>query len=317
MRALVLGATGAVGAEVARILAAAGHEVTAAARRPRDGVRALDLATDQGRSALQAEAVRHDVVVNASGAEDPRLATMVGAAGLVDISATGSYLSALEAAAPAGSRIVLGAGLAPGLTTCLVAALPPGTGSEVDVAIMLGGGEQHGAAAVEWTAALAGRAVFAASDGARNLVGWTTLPGPRGSRRYLRADFPDDVLLGRRLGVGIRSHLAVDSRLSTWALALVGRLPCIRGAIARAPHLGSDRWFVAVRERRTGATLTARGRRQSLATAAVAALAAERLADRTAPGCVVVPDLVSLDEVLAAITAAESHRVPSGTGPRP
>lgn len=93
MRALILGARGAVGTVVRRDLERDGHRVTAASRAESDGAR-IDLRGDL--APLVALAADHDVVVNASGIERSDLASATGATPLVDISATGSYLEALR-----------------------------------------------------------------------------------------------------------------------------------------------------------------------------------------------------------------------------
>lgn len=180
MRALVLGARGAVGAMIRRRLEEGSHGVTAA-HRSAPGDRGADLHGDL--TALQRLAAAHDVVVNASGVERGDLATTTGSTPLVKISASGAYLEALGASAC--GPVVLGAGLVPGLSTILVAALDPHPGDEVDLHVMLGTGERHGPAAVAWTAALVGTDVHRPPEGGtvRNLRESLRAIGPESRAR--------------------------------------------------------------------------------------------------------------------------------------
>lgn len=245
MKTLVVGASGAVGTSIAELLEANGHEVTRAGRRPRPGSVRVDLARDlEGFERLAAQS---DVVINASGVEDPAVALHLGGATLVDISATGAYLAALRHTADeAGASVLLGAGLAPGLSTALVGDLDAREGDEIDVAIMLGSGEKHGAAAVAWTRSLAGSEVTSRPETrvVTNFRERRTLRGGDGKRRaYLRADFPDHTLLGG--GYGVRSYLALSSRPVTAALALVRAVPQLSALVSAAPAIGDDTWALA------------------------------------------------------------------------
>lgn len=306
MRALLLGARGAVGTVVRRELERAGHEVTAASRAA-SGTGRVDLRGDLGPVAALASV--HDVVVNVSGVERADLAGATAATPLVDISATGAYLERLRDAAE--GPVVLGAGLVPGLSTILTRSLMAETGagagrSDVDVLVMLGAGERHGPAAVAWTAGLVGVDVHRPPEGGRvrNLRESVRERGPDGrARRYLRADFPDHVLLGDAHGA-IRSYLTLGSGALTAALALVGRMPVLRGALTAAPHIGSDDWHIVVRDRRSGRRREATGRGQSEATGRLTALATERIVARSATssvGPVTMADLVAADEALARL----------------
>ncbi|MFC4128805.1 saccharopine dehydrogenase [Nocardia rhizosphaerae] len=303
MRILVLGARGAVGKATASTLRAAGHQVTPAGRTAPTGGLAIDLTTTAGFDALGAAAPEHRIVVNASGIEDPRIMATMSGAILVDPSATAAYLAQLSRAAQLGSTpVVLGAGLAPGLSTQLVAAVAGEPGDEIDLAIMLGGGETHGAAAVEWTAGLAGREVWEPPEqhAVVNLREHRRLRTGRRTRTGLRADFPDHFLIGRPRGVAVRSYLATDGPLTTAALGLVGRFPALAPLIARAPHLGSDRWSLTATNRRTGETLSATGAGQSRTTGGLTALAALAAADAETAPTMTAADVLTLDDVTGA-----------------
>ncbi|MGW8811613.1 saccharopine dehydrogenase [Gordonia terrae] len=302
LRILLLGGRGAVGEVVARELVDAGHVVTATSRTATGDAR-VDLLGNL--SELRGLVARHDVVVNASGIERPELGTATGPTPLVDISASGAYLDALRAAAV--GPVLLGAGLAPGLSTILAAALDSRTGDDIDVLVMLGAGEKHGPAAVAWTVGLVGTDVHHPPEGrpVRNLGETRRATGPDGrSRCYLRVDFPDHVLLDDKPGA-IRSYLTLSSAPMTAALGLIGRVPVLRSTLTWAPPLGSDAWHVVAENRRSGERRYACGTGQSEATGRLTALAAIRAAtelrnsSRTA---VTMADLVSLDDALAVMT---------------
>lgn len=318
MHALLLGASGAVGTIIRRELEREGHRITTASRRAAPAAEAaagqarsarVDLSGDLGPLAALAET--HDVVINASGIERADLAGATGATPLVDISATGSYLQALKAAAR--GPVVLGAGLVPGLSTVLVSALEQRPGDELDVLVMLGAGEQHGPAAVAWTAGLVGTDVFQPPEGGRvrNFAGSLRAKGPDGrTRRYLRADFPDHIVaVSGRAGRGgasaaIRSYLTLSSRPMTAALRVIGRAKGLSGVLGMAPHVGSDAWHVIARNRRTGERLVAEGSGQSEATGRLTALAAVRAAERAPFGAVSMAELVTQEEARQVLRRA-------------
>lgn len=302
MRTLLLGARGAVGRVVRSELTRAGHTVTAASRTA-SGDTAVDLRGDL--TALTRLAGTHDVVVNASGVERPDFGIAVGGTPLVEISATGAYLDALRTASSA--PVVLGAGLVPGLSTVLVAKLDSRPGDDVDVLVMLGSGEKHGDAAVAWTANLVGTELYRPPEHepVRNLVMSTKADGPDGrTRRYLRADFPDHVLLGADRGLSIRSYLTMSSATATAALATVARVPRLHGLLRKAPRIGSAHWQVLVRNRRTGQRLEAHGTGQSEATGRLTALAAVRAVSTSTTGPTTMADLVNADEAAEVLAQA-------------
>ncbi len=283
VRALVIGASGAVGSVVAATLRGWGHKVTPAGRHaPQDGI-ALDLNADDLEPFRRA-AQEHDVVVNASGVENPSVGGATGSAAFIDVSATGPYLVALAGQAP-GASMVLGAGLAPGLSTVLVSTVRSRPDDALDVTIMLGSGEKHGVAAMAWTTRLVGTEIADSCDvgGARNFREHRWFAEPGGRRRYLRADFPDHTLVGHARGLQVRSWLALSSPVATRALGVVGRLPWARDLVTHTPTFGGQDWAVAVVNRRTGETARATGVGQSRATGLVTALAATAVL-KTRPG---------------------------------
>ena len=332
--ALVLGARGAVGRSVVAELRSLGVDVTAAGRTAPDpqGL-AIDLRAPSGFAALREAAPRFDVVINATGIEDPRLLSATPDTILVDISATAAYLDECTAAfarpdsgAHGPHGLVLGVGIAPGLSTLLVEALDSTPGDEIDVAIMLGGGEAHGPAAVEWTACLAGKPLYLPGDAdshpggsapVLNFQDSLQVAEPRGTRRYLRADFPDQLLVGAPRQMLVRSWLATDSRLSTAALGLVGRFPALRSLVSRAPHLGSTGWRITARNRRTGQTLRADGDGQSRTTGVLTAHAGLAAAKHQLRGAATTAQLMSLAEVdgLAGLRIAAPSTAPKSAAP--
>ncbi|MFL1379849.1 MULTISPECIES: NAD-dependent epimerase/dehydratase family protein [unclassified Nocardiopsis] len=280
LRVLVLGGYGAVGAPTTAALRTAGHTCLTAGRDPRRADLPLDL-TRHGdyRDALAGI----DAVVNAAGAEDPALAEIAAdhGAAFIDPTATAGYTARLERLTPR-APVLLSVGLAPGLTTLLAADLHtahPGP-DPIEIAVLLGEGEAHGAAATAWTLGLLGRTFPDPATGApvRNLSrgALVDLPG-QGRRRLLRADFADQHVLTRDLGRPVRTHLGLDSPALTRGLGLLARLPGA-GRLRKVPHLpGSDAWTVAAR---SGPHLRrARGRGQSSATALVTAHAVGLAAD--------------------------------------
>lgn len=296
----MLGARGAVGSAASAALRGRGHEVIGAGRRaPDDGV-SIDATTAAGLTRLADEARRADVVLDASGLELAVVQAAVGSTPLVDVSATAAHLEQLATGVPDGGAALLGAGIAPGLSTVLIRVLDPAPGDEIDLAVGLGAGEAHGAAAVDWTVRLAGATLYAAPE-PHPIVNFRTrrrlqLPGAT-PRTHLRADFPDDLLIGRPSGVDVRSWLAMDSRVATAALGLVGALPALAPLLRSAPHLGGHAWSVSAIHRGSGRALAATGVGQSDATGRLAALAAERLVTLGLRGPVTMADAVGADEL--------------------
>jgi len=275
---LVLGGYGAVGGRIVAQLRAGGGVAFAAGRDPARADRVVNLAE---AGSLRAALSGVDVVVNAAGVEDPAVAAVVtghGAA-LVDITASSGYVAALERLGPP-RPVLLSVGLAPGLTNLLAAAVHAAAPGPVDLAVLLGAGERHGAAAVAWSYGLLGRRFRDPATGGQ-VRNYTQprrigLPG-QGRRRLYRADFCDQHVLTRDLQAPVRTYFGLDSRLATAALAALTWIP---GA-SRTPrglHLpGSDRWLVLARGRE-GTSRWASGRIQSHATAMLAATAARAAA---------------------------------------
>ncbi|ONM46300.1 NAD-dependent epimerase/dehydratase family protein [Nocardia donostiensis] len=277
MSVLILGGYGAVGAHVVRLLRAQGIPTLAAGRDPARVDRVVDVTTmDSVGFALAGVST----VVNCAGAENVRLAEECAHRGIVfiEISATSDYVRALE---HVDGPVVLGVGLAPGLTTLLAVDALSNDPGPVDIMIGLGSGEHHGPAATAWTYRLLGQH-FTDPDGTtiRNFTepAHFTIPEQAGYKPFpaLRADFADQHRLTREYAVPVRTYLRLDSRLATTGLAALTWAPALR-ALAPQRMPGSDRWIVLARPA-NGPTRWATGRRQSLATAAVAATTVREVA---------------------------------------
>ncbi|MGW5753734.1 SDR family oxidoreductase [Nocardia rhamnosiphila] len=296
MKILVLGGYGAVGGHLVAELRRRGDSVLAAGRDPARADVVVDLA-DPALIQYSAALAGVDTVVNASGAEDPELAARASAAGcaFVDVTATAGYIDELRQSAPAGP-IVVDVGLAPGLTDLLAVGVHTESPGPVDLAVILGAGERHGAAATEWSYQLLGKHFDDGSGRIRNYSrpAEFLLPGQDRPRRLYRLDFSDQHTLRRALGVPVRTYFGLDSRVATTALAVLTWLP---GA-SHAPrvHLpGSEEWIVLARGA-DGVTRWARGSNQSRATASVAAVATARAA-RLAPGVHALHEVLTLAEL--------------------
>ncbi|MGY1942730.1 saccharopine dehydrogenase family protein [Nocardia asiatica] len=283
MKVLVLGGYGAVGRHLVAELRRSGDTALAAGRDPARADVAIDLGEPRLQS-YQKSLDGIDVVVNASGFEDPRLAERAADRGsaFVDVTASTEYVARLEQAT-LPRPVIVSVGLAPGLTNLLAAAVHARTPEPIDIAVLLGAGERHGAAATEWSYRLLGRKFRADDELVRNYTRPRifTLPGHR-RRRLFRTDFSDQHVLTRDLGVRVRTYFALDSRVATTALSLATWIPGAAG-MPRGFHFpGTDEWTVLARAQ-SGLAHWARGRNQSRATA-VLAVRAVRAAAGLAPG---------------------------------
>ncbi|MDK1474850.1 saccharopine dehydrogenase [Streptomyces sp. 549] len=277
MRVLVLGGYGAVGSRVVTLLREQGHKALAAGRDAAKADRVVDLrAPDTAATSLRGALADVDVVVNASGVEDPGLVATASREGVafVDITAGSAYVAAVERLDPA-APVVLSVGLAPGLTGLLATEVHRISPGPIDLALVLGAGERHGPAATDWSYDLLGRRFPDTHGGppVRNFTRPQTFDLPDlGRRRLYRADFSDQHTLTRELGVPVRTFFALDSTPATAVLPLLTRLPGGRRA-PRGLHLpGTDRWWALARAA-DGSVRWARGRLQSQATAVLTVLA--------------------------------------------
>lgn len=180
------------------------------------------------------------------------------------------------------SSAVLSVGLAPGLTNLLAleAVRQMDQTDEIEIAIMLGLGDAHGKAAIEWTVD---------SMGARFEV-------KQNNHQAYRFPFSDQQTLGRALDVSsISTRFCLDSVMVTKALAFAQKsgivrflqLRWVKRLIVRAMekfHFGADLFIIKVEARgrnREGLTINTdfllQGRNQSIITAKVTAAVSKLL----------------------------------------
>ncbi|MDV6267662.1 saccharopine dehydrogenase family protein [Rhodococcus globerulus] len=276
MKVLVLGGYGAVGVPLMEEFRT--DPAVSAFSAGRNAARA-DVAVDLTDQDAYSRAVSgYDVVVNASGFEDVRLAQQAvrGGATFVDITATSAYCDALE---NVDGPVLLGVGLAPGLTSVLAAEAHRLGSGPVDIMVGLGGGELHGPAATAWTYGMLGtRFRDPSGELVRNYTGMKVFDVPAEAPGYrkgpaVRADFSDQHALTRDLGVPVRTYLRLDTSAATLGLAAMTWAPPLQKVVPKKMW-GSDRWIVMARTE-TGPTLWASGRSQSAATAMIAARAVD------------------------------------------
>lgn len=294
-RIVVVGGYGAVGREAAaalvRLLPQA--QIMVAGRHPSTAP-PIPGATSIRLDATDDDAVAHalagtDAVLMCAEIDNARLARACLERGVhyVDVTATYRRLTPIEdldqLARDRDATAVLSVGLAPGVTNLLARhrvelAGVDAAGIDVEIGVLLGSGDRHGAAATGWTLD-----ALAELGSAWN----TTFPPPYGERRVRRFPFSDQYTLPRTLGVRhVRTGLCLDSRLAT-SLMAVGRLPPVTRTLARPGarravlaalgrmHVGSDGFAVSASA--AGMTSSFSGRRQSRATGLAVALTAVRL----------------------------------------
>ena len=294
-RVVLLGGPGAVGGPLSELLRGHGLEVVQVSRH---GSTPLDL--ERSPESLSQVSRGAALVINAMGTEAPTIAQH-SRAPFLDISATPSYLLTL-AHTPPVAGVIIGVGLAPGLTTLLAREVSTGPDDEVDVALILGVGEHHGPAARAWTARLLGGSFDSPLDGGlvRNFTQARALAIPgRGRRRVVRADFPDGSF-PTQAGARVRSYLGLTSRAATLALSAATYAPRMLGPALSLPLPGSSDWAITANSRTSGLSASARGTGQSTATAELTALTVMKaLGRREQSGVRFMADLVSLTDVAA------------------
>ncbi|MFE5318857.1 saccharopine dehydrogenase family protein [Paenibacillus sp. NPDC056579] len=150
----------------------------------------------------------------------------------VDVTANLDFLEQVEqlheAAASGQATAVLSVGLAPGLTNLMAhhAALQMDRADTVDISIMLGLGDRHGKAAIEWTVDSLSSRFDVVEHGRLKPVtsfsgGRTVSFGPSlGRKTAYRFPFPDQRIVARTLGIPtVSTRLCFDSAIVTRLLA--------------------------------------------------------------------------------------------------
>ncbi|WP_030763188.1 saccharopine dehydrogenase NADP-binding domain-containing protein [Streptomyces sp. NRRL F-2664] len=317
-RILVVGGYGAVGATVAAMLGGwfPGRVVVVgrdeARARTLGGVRA-DVADPDGFRRTLEELGDVAAVVLCVEPPDSRVARVCLERGvhLVDIGATWRLLDATAAlhgaAAASGATAVLSVGVAPGLTNLLARRAHEAVGGadRIDLTVLLGAGERHGADAVRWT--VEGLAEPPAGAPLR-----TTLPG-HGRRTAHPFPFSDQHTLPRTLGVQrVTTRLCLDSGPLTAALfglRAAARRPPVRRALTASfsrIHLGGDGFALRADARRGDrhAACAVTGREQSRFTALVASYVTRELLTGTpSPGVHHIEQLPALSGLPETLTA--------------
>lgn len=330
-RILVVGGYGAVGTTVTaqlrewypRQVIPAGRDE---ARARRHGGARVDVADAVGFRRVLDELGDVAVVVLCVEPEDAEVARACLERGihLVDVGASYRLLDAVarlhDLSVEAGATAVLSVGLAPGLTNLLARRAHDAVGGaeRIDLTVLLGAGERHGADAVRWT--VAGLAEPAAARPAR-----TVLPG-YGERTAHPFPFSDQHTLRWTLDVPeVTTRLCLDSRPLTAALFALRRTGMLSGA--RRPgvrrlltgtlsrvHLGGDGFAVRADAHRGDrhAAYVLTGRQQSRVSGLVAAYVTRELLTTNNPAGVhhieQLPGLADLPERLAAHGASVLRR---------
>ncbi|TGN19600.1 saccharopine dehydrogenase family protein [Leptospira idonii] len=156
----------------------------------------------------------------------------------LDISASSSFISLAEKyrteKKTPGSIAVLGVGLAPGLTNLLTKHLiRPSTGKidSVDISVLLGLGENHGKAAIEWTIDNLNKDYFVLEKGIPKKVSSFTDPkkadfgAKLGTKTAYRFDFCDQHILPKTLRLdSVSTRLSFDSGFITNSIAVLKKL---------------------------------------------------------------------------------------------
>lgn len=276
-RVLVVGGYGAVGVVTTRALAAAypGRVIVAGrdgnkARRAAAGIAgvhaaALDV-TDPAALVDVIERYRVAVVVLAVEPPDSEATRLCLSRGVhvVDLSASAALLEQTEQlrglAHERGATALLSVGLAPGLTNLLARRVHDelgGDADQLDITVLIGSGERHGADGIRWTV----RQLAAPRSRIDAEPRWVELPG-YGRRRAHPFPFSDQHTLRRTLSVAhVATTLCFDSRAATallFGVRRTGLFRAVRGdrgielltKILRGIHVGSDGFAVRVDGRR-------------------------------------------------------------------
>ncbi|MFN3090732.1 saccharopine dehydrogenase family protein [Bacillus pumilus] len=242
--------------------------------------------------------------------EEPSFAEAVLRSGIdyIDISAKGTYMEQVAKLDQRhiGATALLSVGLAPGLTNLLAAKAASMLSSvnQIDIGIMLGLGDQHGKAAIEWTLDHVHTDYVLTKHHQRKRVKSFTggkridFGGSLGKRHAYQFPFSDQQTLPSTLHVpSVTTRLCFDSRAATRAFAFTRSLgmtslltvPKIKKraiSMIQSAQMGTDQYAVKVEA--TGmdgnkihqAALGIKGRDESQATAQVAIAAALHLLNR-------------------------------------
>lgn len=233
----------------------------------------------------------------------------------LDITADEGFFRQIEAldglARDKGGRAVLSVGLAPGLTNLLVkaAAAHMDTVESARIGILLGLGDTHGPAAVDWTLRNFRKIRPSSAE---------NVPFGDPPRRFpaVPFDFADQYVLRRTLGIAnVRTLMTFDTPfLSRIMFTVLHRVAASAGLTrlfkALLPHarLGSDRAALSVEVQGTkaGRKLTKgikmEGRKEAHITSLIAALVVEHvLRSDISPGVHHIEQILSIDAIASRI----------------
>lgn len=235
----------------------------------------------------------------------------------VDVTASDGFFRQVEEldnlARDKGGSAILSVGLAPGLTNLLVRACAEtmDQAESAQIGIMLGLGDKHGDAAIDWT--LAG---FRSAGRMRERIETIAFGSPPRDHPAMIFDFADQHVVRRTLGLAeARTLLTFDSAtLGRLLLTVLPRIAASRALSSAARRsmrwlrFGSDRaaLTVEVSGRRGGRAATARaaleGRKEAEITALVAALVVKHaLLAENAPGVRHIEQVLSIETLTPAL----------------
>lgn len=309
-KVLVVGGYGEVGQHVVRTLAAMGENVIVAGRSLKKaeafrnklaeyknvGVRLLDLSSSEDILAEALSDIKVVVMCTDQGATNFVKLCLKKGLKYLDITADDDFFRRIEALHPFAQEnqgtAVLSVGLAPGLTNLLAKEIlktAPET-DQLEIGVLLGLGDSHGAQAVEWTV----KNLLGDKTGNANRV--IQYGEPWGARRSYAFDFSDQHCLRRTTGISnVSTYLALSSKLMTYSTFLI-RKPFLKKLAAKNPGLltkmssismgTDDGYSIQVQgfsKGQPGPRKIIRGRVEAQVTAVVAAAVAAKLAHSPAP----------------------------------
>ncbi|WP_145048485.1 saccharopine dehydrogenase family protein [Paenibacillus xylanexedens] len=219
---------------------------------------------------------------------------------------------------------MLSVGLSPGVTNLLVREAVDGMDQtdEVNITVMLGLGEKHGKAAVEWTVDQMNTTYQVTQKGEHAEVAsfddgkWIDFGEELGRRKAYRFNFSDQHVVARTLQIPtVSTRLCLDSRWITRAMSLAKRLgifrllriSSIRNATVKAFGLipgGEEMYAVKVDAKgwTKGKPIVMEqlivGQREADVTAAVAAATAEKMyQEKLPPGVFHIEQALSIQDI--------------------
>ncbi|MBM7624102.1 saccharopine dehydrogenase NADP-binding domain-containing protein [Sporohalobacter salinus] len=250
----------------------------------------------------------------------------------IDITASYNFLSEVEllhnTAKSSGVTAILSVGLSPGLTNLLVQYSKNHFDvlEKVDISVILGLGEEHGKAAVEWMIDNINTTFQANKNGTeREIKSFTDgkkvdFFKTESNRTAYRFNFPEQHVLPKTLNVKEVSHrICFDSKFITRILAFLKKLGILnflelkklRNAVVKFLnniHLGSDKFIVKVKAfgKKEGKTtdfeFSILGNNQTRITGKVAAIVAENIyTEKLSSGVYHIEEIFNLQDIIAQL----------------